>query len=666
MKFTHVFLGLIVTSSFGATAADDFNWLRDDARKDERVLTYLTQQNRKTEQYQKSYQTLTQDLLAQWETMVADKGEQPWSIVNGREWTLMRRNDRYVLLSRASQHAPENAVFDFAERQSAHQYYQLGQWQVSGDKLLFTEDIDGSEQYRAVVVDLLSGQSSELATHVDSGALLSQNGKMAYLVAKDKRTQRPHQILRISTESLAKTVVWNEYKSDWLLSFYRAADSRYAVLQSNNESTTEQKLVDLETGTVTDSLRVPEVGVEYYADVAKGHVYLNSNLEGKFALYQAELTPLSATWQRFTNPSEPLEQFYLYDAGVVALSKPNNVSTLTVYSYQGQEKVILPLEHDGNVAWLSTLGDFESNKIRIRSMSMTTPPQWEEFDVKTLTKSLYSQDAYQDFDSQHYVSKRIFIKHDGVSVPVSLAYRKDKLHAQSPVMIYGYGAYGFTMKPYFMPQVISLLDQGVIYAIAHVRGGGYFGDEWHEQGRGVRKANSIGDFVAAAKTLKTFERGNREVFAIGSSAGGTLVAGAVNRDPKLFSGVVLKVPFVDVVASMSDTSLPLTTQQYGEWGNPTKSEQLALMKAYDPILNIHKDAYPPMLVQVGLIDQRVPYWEGAKYLAKVSELSEHTGPYLLQTDFNSGHQMDPRQAQEQQAKEYAFLLSLINTSKAEQ
>ncbi|ENE9526062.1 S9 family peptidase [Vibrio parahaemolyticus] len=666
MKFTHVFLGLIVTSSFGATAADDFNWLRDDARKDERVLTYLTQQNRKTEQYQKSYQTLTQDLLAQWETMVADKGEQPWSIVNGREWTLMRRNDRYVLLSRSSQHAPENAVFDFAERQSAHQYYQLGQWQVSGDKLLFTEDIDGSEQYRAVVVDLLSGQSSELATHVDSGALLSQNGKMAYLVAKDKRTQRPHQILRISTESLAKTVVWNEYKSDWLLSFYRAADSRYAVLQSNNESTTEQKLVDLETGTVTDSLRVPEVGVEYYADVAKGHVYLNSNLEGKFALYQAELTPLSATWQRFTNPSEPLEQFYLYDAGVVALSKPNNVSTLTVYSYQGQEKVILPLEHDGNVAWLSTLGDFESNKIRIRSMSMTTPPQWEEFDVKTLTKSLYSQDAYQDFDSQHYVSKRIFIKHDGVSVPVSLAYRKDKLHAQSPVMIYGYGAYGFTMKPYFMPQVISLLDQGVIYAIAHVRGGGYFGDEWHEQGRGVRKANSIGDFVAAAKTLKTFERGNREVFAIGSSAGGTLVAGAVNRDPKLFSGVVLKVPFVDVVASMSDTSLPLTTQQYGEWGNPTKSEQLALMKAYDPILNIHKDAYPPMLVQVGLIDQRVPYWEGAKYLAKVSELSEHTGPYLLQTDFNSGHQMDPRQAQEQQAKEYAFLLSLINTSKAEQ
>ncbi|AVF93094.1 peptidase S9 [Vibrio diabolicus] len=666
MKFTHVFLGLIITSSSCAFAVNDFNWLRDDARKDERVLTYLTEQNRKTEQHQKKYQTLTQDLLAQWEAMVADKGDKPWSIVNGREWTLTRRDSGYVLLSRSNQYAQENTVFDFSERQSAYPYYQVGQWQVSGDTLLFTEDIDGSEQYRAVVVDLLSGQSTELATHVDSGVLLSPDGKMAYLVSKEMRTQRPHQILRISTESSAKTVVWHEYKSDWLLSFYRAADSRYVVLQSNNESTTEQKLVDLETGTVSDSLRVPEAGVEYYADVAKGRVYINSNLEGTFALYQTDLAPLSATWQRFTTPREPLDQFYLYDAGVVALSKPNNVATLTVYSYQGQEKVILPLEQDGNVAWLSTLGDFESNKIRIRSMSMTTPPQWEEFDVKTLTKTLYSQDAYQDFDSQRYVSQRIFIKHDGVSVPVSLAYRKDKLHAQSPVMIYGYGAYGFTMKPYFMPQVISLLDQGVIYAIAHVRGGGYFGDEWHEQGRGVQKANSIGDFVAAAKALQTFERGNRKIFAIGSSAGGTLVAGAVNQDPKLFSGVVLKVPFVDVVASMSDTSLPLTTQQYGEWGNPTKSEQLALMKAYDPILNIHKDAYPPILVQVGLIDQRVPYWEGAKYLAKVSSLSELDGPYLLQTDFNSGHQMDPRQAQEQQAKEYAFLLSLIKTSKAEQ
>ncbi|CAE6941386.1 N-terminal beta-propeller domain [Vibrio sp. B1FIG11] len=299
-------------------------------------------------------------------------------------------------------------------------------------------------------------------------------------------------------------------------------------------------------------------------------------------------------------------------------------------------------------------------------MSMTTPPLWEEFDVKALTKTNLSQDVYHGFSSQDYVSKRIMVKSHGVEVPVSLAYRKDKLSDNAPVVLYGYGAYGFTMKPYFMPQTVSLLDQGIIYAIAHVLGGGYFGADWHDQGRGVLKANSINDFTAAAQALKHFDGGERDVYAIGSSAGGTLVAGSINQAPDLFAGAVMKVPFVDVVASMSDTTLPLTAQQYGEWGNPALPEQLKAMQAYDPILNIHKDAYPPMLVQIGLNDQRVPYWEGAKYLAQISSTSESTGPYLLQTDFHSGHRIDPRQARKQQAKEYAFLLSLIKTSKAEQ
>ena len=411
--------------------------------------------------------------------------------------------------------------------------------------------------------------------------------------------------------------------------------------------------------------------MEYYADVAQDRVFINSNLNGQFGLFEATMPEKHAdtaefNWKSFLRSENSVEQFYLYESGLVALTKQDNQTTISVYSYDGKAKKTLPLESDGRIAWLSTLGDYRSNKIRIRSMSMTTPPLWEEFDVKALTKTNLSQDIYHGFSSQDYVSQRIMVKSHGVEVPVSLAYRKDKLSDNAPVVLYGYGAYGFTMKPYFMPQTVSLLDQGVIYAIAHVRGGGYFGADWHEQGRGVLKANSINDFTAAAQALKHFDGGERDVYAIGSSAGGTLVAGSINQAPDLFAGAVMKVPFVDVVASMSDTTLPLTAQQYGEWGNPTLPEQLKAMQAYDPILNIHKDAYPPMLVQIGLNDQRVPYWEGAKYLAQISSTSESTGPYLLQTDFHSGHRMDPRQAREQQAKEYAFLLSLIKTSKAEQ
>ncbi|MCR9942247.1 prolyl oligopeptidase family serine peptidase [Vibrio owensii] len=670
MKFSHVFLGLLVTS-MPSVASDNFDWLRDDSRQDERVLSYLKQQNQKTEQFQKRYDEITQNLLSQWETMAAEKGEKPWVIKNGQEWNLTRRQGNFVLLSRADNNAQENVVYDFSSRQEERQYFQIGQWRIQGGSLLFTEDIDGSEQYSAVLVDLKSGAVRELISNIDNGVLLSPNGKFAFAVSKEAKTQRPYQIVRINTQTNEQKVLWQEDKTDWLMSFYPAADARFALVQSNNESTTEQKILNLDSGELTASLRKPESGVEYYADVAQDRVFINSNLNGQFGLFETAMPEkhadtVESNWKSFLRSENGVEQFYLYEAGLVALTKQDNQTTISVYSYDGTAKKTLPLESDGRVAWLSTLGDYRSNKIRIRSMSMTTPPLWEEFDVKALTKTNLSQDIYHGFSSQDYVSQRIMVKSHGVEVPVSLAYRKDKLSDNAPVVLYGYGAYGFTMKPYFMPQTVSLLDQGVIYAIAHVRGGGYFGADWHEQGRGVLKANSINDFTAAAQALKHFDGGERDVYAIGSSAGGTLVAGSINQAPDLFAGAVMKVPFVDVVASMSDTTLPLTAQQYGEWGNPTLPEQLKAMQAYDPILNIHKDAYPPMLVQVGLNDQRVPYWEGAKYLAQISSTSESTGPYLLQTDFHSGHRMDPRQAREQQAKEYAFLLSLIKTSKAEQ
>ncbi|WP_045391083.1 prolyl oligopeptidase family serine peptidase [Vibrio rotiferianus] len=670
MKFCHVFLGLLVTS-LPSVAADNFDWLRDDSRQDERVLSYLKQQNQKTEEFQQSYATITESLLVQWETMSGEKGDKPWVIKNGQEWNLARRQGNFALLSRADKNTQENVVYDFSLRQAEHQYFQIGQWHVQANSLLFTEDIDGSEQYRAVLVDLKHGKALDLINNVDNGVLLSPNGKFAFVVSKEAKTQRPYQVVRINTQTNEQKIIWQEEKTDWLMSFYPAADARFALVQSNNESTTEQKILNLDSGELTASLRKPESGVEYYADVARGRVFINSNHNGRFNLFGTEMSEQDANtaesdWKPFLESVDGVEQFYLYDAGLVALSKQGNSSIISVYSYDGKAKKAIPLESEGRVAWLSTLGDYRSNKIRIRSMSMTTPPLWEEFDVKTLTKTSLSQDVYQGFSSQDYVSKRIMVESHGVQVPVSLAYRKDKLSDNAPVVLYGYGAYGFTMKPYFMPQTVSLLDHGVIYAIAHVRGGGFFGADWHDQGRGVFKANSISDFTAAAQALKHFDGGERGVYAIGSSAGGTLVAGSINQDPDLFAGVVMKVPFVDVVASMSDTLLPLTAQQYGEWGNPTLPEQLKAMQAYDPILNIHKGDYPPMLVQVGLNDQRVPYWEGAKYLAQVSSTSESTGPYLLQTDFNSGHRMDPRQAREQQAKEYAFLLSLIKTSKAEQ
>ena len=292
-------------------------------------------------------------------------------------------------------------------------------------------------------------------------------------------------------------------------------------------------------------------------------------------------------------------------------------------------------------------------------MSMIQPPRWEELNIRTGMRSMLSEDHYPNYQQEKYQTQQVMVKSGNVEIPITLAFKKDLLTKTSPVVLYGYGAYGFTMKPYFMPQVTSLLDRGIIYAVAHVRGGGYFGPKWHFAGKGENRLNSINDFIHAAEKMTQFANGNRKVAAMGSSAGGTLVAAALNQDPKLFSAASLNVPFVDVISSMSDTSLPLTSQQYQEWGNPNNSNDLSIMSAYDPVLNIKQESYPPIMVRVGWQDIRVPYWEGAKYLSLVSQKSSGEGPYLLLTDFNSGHATDRRRAIQQQAMDYAFLIKQL-------
>lgn len=327
------------------------------------------------------------------------KRREAWAIKNGQEWNLTRRQGNFVLLSRANNNAQENVVYDFSSRQVERQYFQIGQWRIQDDSLLFTEDIDGSEQYRAVLVDLKSGAVRELISNIDNGVLLSPNGKFAFAVSKEAKTQRPYQVVRINTQTNEQKVLWQEDKTDWLMSFYPAADARFALVQSNNESTTEQKILNLDSGELTTSLRKPESGVEYYADVAQDRVFINSNLNGQFGLFEATMPEKHAdtaefNWKSFLRSENGVEQFYLYDAGLVALTKQDNQTTISVYSYDGTAKKTLPLEPEGRVAWFSTLGDYRSNKIRIRSMSMTTPPLWEEFDVKALTKTNLSQDIY--------------------------------------------------------------------------------------------------------------------------------------------------------------------------------------------------------------------------------------------------------------------------------
>ena len=254
--------------------------------------------------------------------------------------------------------------------------------------------------------------------------------------------------------------------------------------------------------------------------------------------------------------------------------------------------------------------------------------------------------------------RRWVVGKDGVRVPVSLVWRKD-ITAPKALLLYGYGAYGTPMRPYYQPQVLSLLDRGFVYAIAHVRGGGLLGEAWYKEGRGQQKQHSVDDFLTVADSLAQDPAIDPDrLFAMGGSAGGLLVAAALNQAPTRFAGAVLQVPFVDLLGTMQDPELPLTRQEYGEWGNPAIPADYAAMRRLSPYDNLHAAPYPPLYVTAGLHDSQVPYWEPLKWLARLRAHSTGAGPYLLHTELEGGHLANPRTAELRAAREYAFLLSL--------
>ncbi|WP_261905076.1 prolyl oligopeptidase family serine peptidase [Vibrio fortis] len=662
---------VLATLISGSVIAEDrFSWLRDDSRSNERVLDYLEKQNETTDAFQKTLQHEIDSLQSMWRENRPQRSEKPWREIHGVEYVW---ND-YTLLSRAQGSVNSTPIFDATVHAAQYEFYQIGGWKLSPDNTLLAiaEDLDGSEQYQISIVELATNKITPLVTGVEPSIAWSNDGESLYLVKQEPNTQRPHVLFNKSLKGGTEKLLFQEHESAWLLSTYLASDPSFAIVQSNSENSSEQRFLDLNTGELSQPIQTRQEGIEYYADRFADRVYINSNHQRKnFQIYRvisSDFMNIEA-WHDFGDfkADESINNFHLFRSGVVVQTNLQGKQKLHVFDESDKLIKIENVAREGGVAWVSQVGDYQSNQLHIRSMSMVQPGLWERFNTLTATRESIGQDIYPNYQADMYVTQTLNIENDGHAVPVTLAYRKDLLNKQNPVVLYGYGAYGVTMKPYFMPQIISLLDRGVIYAIAHVRGGGFKGEHWYQDGKGINKPTSIADFVAAARTLQHFQQGERAILAMGSSAGGTLVAGALNEAPEVFAGASLKVPFVDVISSMSDETLPLTAQQYAEWGDPHKESELSAMKAYDPYLNLSKADYPPVLISVGLNDRRVPYWEGAKYHAKLQSLTTGNGPYLLSTNFSQGHSSDRRQSLSQQAFEYAFLLSLTHkNTKAEQ
>ncbi|MEG0006780.1 MAG: prolyl oligopeptidase family serine peptidase [Aeromonas sp.] len=634
---------------------DPYGGWRDDSRSSPELLTLLREQNRWTEQQLAGQRPLEKTLQAEWQAR--ERGEPmpvEWLSEAGNQW---RMGADGSLWQRGDEQAEPRQRL--APRQPADGYYELAAWSLhpNGRWLALAEDSRGDRDYRISLLDLASGETLATLPHRASDLLWSLDGKTLYTIANERNTLRPWQLW--AWQDGKEVLVHQERDPAWLLSLYRTTDQRHLILQSNNHNGSEQYLLDDGKAAL---VKARQPGLEYYLDTQGERVLIKSNRDGELGLYQATSLAevASQPWQLlWSGQDRSLEKWRLFRDHTVLQYRKDGDDWLDVLGADGKLTHSLPLTEGAGTAWIQGSQDPDSAKVLIRRQGMAEAPhqrwlnlatgQWQAAD-KPAEESLYQSE------------RRWVVGEDGVKVPVSLVWRKD-IGAPKALLLYGYGAYGTPMRPYYQPQVLSLLDRGFVYAIAHVRGGGLLGESWYKDGRGQQKQHSVDDFLAVANSLALDPAIDpARLFAMGGSAGGLLVAAALNQAPGRFAGAVLQVPFVDLLGTMNDPELPLTRQEYAEWGNPAAVANYAAMRRLSPYDNLHAAHYPPLYVTAGLHDSQVPYWEPLKWLARLRAHSTGPGPYLLRTELDGGHLAIPRTAQQRAAQEYAFLLTLAGVS----
>ncbi|MGY3942536.1 prolyl oligopeptidase family serine peptidase [Aeromonas tecta] len=634
---------------------DPYGGWRDDSRSSPELLTLLREQNRWTEQQLAGQKPLEKTLQAEWQAR--ERGEPmpvEWLSEAGSQW---RMSTDGSLWQRSDEQA--EARQRLAPRQPAEGYYELAAWSLhpNGRWLALAEETRGDRDYRISLLDLASGETLATLPHRASDLLWSLDGKTLYTIANERNTLRPWQLW--AWQDGKEALVHQERDPAWLLSLYRTTDKRHLILQSNNHNGSEQYLLDDGKAAL---VKARQAGLEYYLDTQGERVLIKSNRDGELGLYQATSLAevASQPWQLlWSGQDRSLEKWRLFRDHTVLQYRKDGDDWLDVLGADGKLTHSLPLTEGAGTAWIQGSQDPESAKVLIRRQGMAEAPHQRWLDLA----SGQWQAADKPAETSLYQSERRWVVgKDGVKVPVSLVWRKD-IAAPKALLLYGYGAYGTPMRPYYQPQVLSLLDRGFVYAIAHVRGGGLLGESWYKDGRGQQKQHSVDDFLAVASSLALDPAIDpARLFAMGGSAGGLLVAAALNQAPSRFAGAVLQVPFVDLLGTMNDPELPLTRQEYAEWGNPAVTADYAAMRRLSPYDNLHSANYPPLYVTAGLNDSQVPYWEPLKWLARLRAHSTGQGPYLLRTELDGGHLAIPRTAELRAAQEYAFLLTLAGVS----
>lgn len=646
------------TTMHGHTLLDSYGWLRN--KESEEVLSYLWAENEYTDAVMEPtkalQETLYSELLShikQTDVSVPAREGEYWYYARTTEGSQYPVYCRKRGLRATFEAAPEEVILDVEALAAGQSFMALGGMDVSDDGglLAYSTDTTGFRQYTLHIKDLRTGELlPETVERVGSIVWAADNRTLFYTV-EDEEQKRQYRLFRHTLGSPVSddTLVTEEPDERFNLGAGRTRDGVYIVVESGSHTTSEACLLRADAPASELVLVAPRRdGIEYYPDHRHGFLYIRVNDAGRnFRLVTAPASE-PGRWTELIPHREDmmLEDVSLFSGFAVASERRGGLERLRVLHFAGKDVEIareaeISFPEPAYSVHLSGNREFETDLLRYSYQSLVTPSSVFDYDVRTGASELRKeQEVPGGFDRALYASERIeATAPDGVRVPVSLVYRRNTRRAgEGPLHVYGYGSYGYSLPLGFNSNRLSLLDRGFVLAYAHIRGGGDLGKPWHDAGRLGSKMNTFTDFIAVTEHLLSQGYGDPARVAIqGGSAGGLLMGAVVNLRPTLFRAVVSQVPFVDVMNTMLDASLPLTVPEYEEWGNPNEPEAFATMLSYSPYDNLRPAAYSAMLVKTSLYDSQVMYWEPAKYIAKLRTLNKGNHPILLHTNMTAGH-----------------------------
>lgn len=657
----------------GDVRVDNYYWLRDDERKSPEVIDYLTKENQYTQQALKLGEPLKKqiydELLAR---MKQDDESVPYDFNGYTYRTRVESGKNYSIYERRpiNSDGEWDLLVDGNQRAEGLEYYRMGAMAISPDNttIAIAEDRQGRNEFAVSFRKIANTNwQDDVLTNTSGNITWANDNRTLFYVNKDRQTLLPYQVLRhqYGTKQEQDQLVYEEKDDTYYVSLSKSTSKDYILIGITSTETSEYRLIDANNPNKEAQIfKARQVGVEYYPDHFNNKFYIRSNHQNPlFGLYTQDTN--TKDWATLIAPRDDidLEDFELFNQWLVLEERKNGLVNIRQINWLTNNENYVSFDDPTYMAWVSNNPEPNTNKLRYGYSSMTTPSSVYEIDMQTQEKLLLKQEEVPDFDKANYQSERLWITAaDGVKVPVSLVYRKDLFkEGKNPLLVYGYGAYGYGIDPSFSSSRLSLLDRGFVYAIAHIRGGGDLGKKWYLQGKTINKINSFTDFIEVTKGLIAQGYGQPgHVYAMGGSAGGLLMGAVVNMAPELYEGVVAAVPFVDVVTTMLDPSIPLTTGEYDEWGNPENEEAYWRIKAYSPYDNIKPQRYPHMLVTTGLHDSQVQYWEPAKWVAKLRDMKKGDSLLLLETNMSAGHggKTGRFNALDDIALDYSFILML--------